>query len=117
MLNVNFWSVVFLGAAIILTGELKLFLGFLDRHPSIIWELSILSVASALGQMFIYIMVADFGPLPCSIVTTSRKFFTVLGSVFLFGNKLLPRQWIATIIVFAGLFLDSMYGKTPDKKK
>lgn len=117
MLHTNFWSVIYLGAAIVLTGELKQFIGFVDRHPEALWELAFLSVSSALGQMFIYIMVADYGPLPCSIVTTSRKFFTVLGSVFLFGNKLLPRQWLATILVFAGLFLDSMYGKAPEKKK
>lgn len=117
MLNMNFWSVVYVGPAIILTGEFKQLLGFVDRHPIIVWDLLLLALTGALGQMFIFIMVADFGPLPCSIVTTSRKFFTVLGSVFLFGNKLLSRQWIATIIVFAGLFLDSMYGKTVDKKK
>lgn len=117
MLNINFWSMVYLCAAIILTGEVKQFLGFVERHPAVIWQLTMLSFAGALGQMFIFIMVADFGPLPCSIVTTSRKFFTVLGSVFLFGNKLLPRQWVATMIVFTGLFLDSMYGKTTDKKK
>lgn len=117
MLNVNFWSVVYLGVAIVLSGELTQFLGFVERHPEVIWQLTLLSVTSALGQMFIYIMVADFGPLPCSIVTTSRKFFTVLCSVFLFGNTLLLRQWFATVLVFAGLFLDSMYGKTVDKKK
>lgn len=117
MLNMNFWSAVFSGVAIILTGELAQFLGFVDRHPTVLMQLAMLAICGALGQLFIFIMVADFGPLPCSIITTSRKFFTVLGSVFLFGNKLLPRQWVAAIIVFAGLFLDSMYGKATDKKK
>lgn len=42
------------------------------------------SLASALGQFFIFIMVTDFGPLPCSIVTTTRKFFTILASVIFF---------------------------------
>jgi UDP-galactose transporter B1 len=75
------------------------------------------SVASALGQFFIFLTVSDFGPLPCSIITTTRKFFTVLGSVILFGNTLLPRQWFATAIVFTGLFLDSIYGKAVVKIK
>lgn len=117
MLNINFWSAVYTGAAIILTGELHQFIGFVDRHPTVLWQLSLLAACGALGQMFIFIMVADFGPLPCSIITTSRKFFTVLASVFFFGNKLLPRQWVAAVVVFSGLFLDSMYGKTTDKKK
>ena len=36
--------------------------------------------------------VSEFGPLPCSIVTTTRKFFTVLASVIMFGNALLTHQ-------------------------
>ena len=47
-------------------------------------------------------MVSEFGPLPCSIVTTTRKFFTVLGSVIFFGNELSKRQWIGTSLVFSG---------------
>ncbi|CAG0885461.1 unnamed protein product [Cyprideis torosa] len=63
-------------------------------------------------QLFIFLTVANFGPLPCSIVTTTRKFFTVLGSVIIFGNVLITRQWIGTVLVFTGLFLDALYGKS-----
>ena len=47
--------------------------------------------------------VSEFGPLPCSIITTTRKFFTVLGSVILFGNSLLPHQWCGAVLVFTGV--------------
>lgn len=117
MLNMNLWSIMFLCVAILCTGEIFKFINFVQRHPSIIWQLVTFSIASALGQFFIFLTVSDFGPLPCSIMTTTRKFFTVLGSVILFGNTLLPRQWLATVFVFSGLFLDSMYGKTVSKKK
>lgn len=65
--------------------------------------------------MFIFLTVAEFGPLPCSIITTTRKFFTVLGSVLLFGNALTSRQWSGTAMVFIGLTLDSIYGKSGAK--
>lgn len=117
MLNMNFWSIIFLGVSIVITGEAYTFISFVQRHPAIIWQLVTFSIASALGQFFIFLTVSDFGPLPCSIMTTTRKFFTVLGSVLLFGNTLLPRQWLATVIVFTGLFLDSMYGKSSPKGK
>jgi UDP-galactose transporter B1 len=117
MLSMNMWSTIYLGLAIIVTGEGHMFVNFVQRHPNIIWQLITFSVASALGQFFIFLTVSDFGPLPCSIITTTRKFFTVLGSVILFGNALLPRQWFATVIVFTGLFLDSMYGKAVVKIK
>ena len=52
-------------------------------------------------QMFIFLTVTEFGPLPCSIMTTTRKFFTVLASVILFGNVMSGRQWIGTVLVCA----------------
>ena len=36
-------------------------------------QLASFSVASALGQFFIFMCVSDFGPLPCSIITTTRS--------------------------------------------
>jgi UDP-galactose transporter B1 len=95
---------------LLLTGELLSFALFIQRHPFIIYEMITFSIASALGQFFIFVMVSDFGPLPCSIVTTTRKFFTVLASVVFFGNVLTNIQWLGAVGVFAGLALDSVYG-------
>jgi len=111
MMAMNKWSIMYLGIGLALTGEGLEFIEFIQRHPSVIWELVTFSVASALGQFFIFMCVSDFGPLPCSIITTTRKFFTVLASVIFFGNTLIPRQWIGTFLVFIGIFLDGMFGK------
>lgn len=112
MLSMNFWSFIFSGLVILVSGELVTFVSFLQRHPTCLWHIVSFSLAGAFGQFFIFLTVSEFGPLPCSVMTTTRKFFTVLGSVLLFGNNLLPRQWLATVIVFSGLFLDAMYGRT-----
>lgn len=69
------------------------------------------------AQLFIYLTVADFGPLPCSIVTTTRKFFTVLASIIYFGNPATTKQYIGTVLVFVGLALDSWKGKEQKGKK
>ncbi|RLV76346.1 hypothetical protein DV515_00017072 [Chloebia gouldiae] len=53
--------------------------------------------------------VVYFGPLTCSIITTTRKFFTILASVVLFANPISPMQWVGTVLVFLGEF----GGKTP----
>ena len=55
--------------------------------------------------------VTNFGPLTCSIFTTTRKFFTILGSVLIFGHTMIGRQWVGTVLVFIGLGMDSAYGK------
>merc|ERR1719315_112679 len=115
MMAMNKWSVGYLAVALAFTREGLEFVGFIQRHPAVLWELATFSVASALGQFFIFLCVSDFGPLPCSIITTTRKFFTVLASVIFFGNSLITRQWLGTIFVFAGIFLDGLYGKQKPK--
>ncbi|XP_053639218.2 solute carrier family 35 member B1 [Cherax quadricarinatus] len=115
MLNMNLFSIGYLAIALLVTGEIFTFVSFAQRYPEVLAKMLIFSICSALGQFFIFLMVSDFGPLPCSVVTTTRKFFTVLGSVILFGNTLSPRQWVGTAFVFSGLTLDAVYGKTPKK--
>jgi len=115
MLNMNLWSVLFLGIGLLVTGEMWDFIGFVQRYPYVIGHLLTFSIASALGQFFIFLTVSDFGPLMCSIMTTTRKFFTVLGSVLIFGNSLSYRQWFGTALVFTGLTLDSVYEKGEKK--
>ncbi|XP_055849771.1 solute carrier family 35 member B1 homolog [Episyrphus balteatus] len=117
MLSMNFWSSMMLGSAMIFTGEGKDFLLFTSRHPQLLTHLATLAFAGALGQLFIFLMVAGFGPLACSVVTTTRKFFTVLFSVIFFGNLLIPRQWLGAILVFVGLFADMVFGKKSTAKK
>ena len=66
-------------------------------------------------QIFIFTTITNFGPLACSIFTTTRKFFTFLGSVIIFNNTLLSRQWVGVVLVFIGLALDVAFGK-PTKR-
>lgn len=108
MYSMNLWSTCFLAIITIFTGEIWQFKSFVGRHSSIISDISLFSALSAIGQLFIFLTVTEFGPLACSILTTTRKFFTVLVSVFLFGNVLSNRQWIGSTLVFTGLALDSI---------
>lgn len=106
-----------MGVALLATGEIWDALSFCSRHPEVVPEIITFGFASALGQNFIFITVSEFGPLMCSIMTTTRKFFTILGSVVLFGNTLITRQWIGTAVVFTGLILNNMFGKNIKAEK
>ncbi|CAH0716608.1 unnamed protein product, partial [Brenthis ino] len=118
MLNTNAWSSIIISIGVIASGEIFKFVAFVNLYPEILIYIVGLALMGALGQLFIFYMVAEFGPLPCSVVTTTRKFFTVLASVVIFGNVLHSRQWIGAILVFSGLFLDIFYskGKAVNKK-
>lgn len=113
----NAWCTLFLSVTILITGEYLDFYDFAKRYPYVLHNLLLLGITSAIGQLFLYSMVSEFGPLVLSIVTTTRKFFTVLGSVILFGNALSTRQWTGTVVVFVALFLDAYYSKSTPKKK
>lgn len=107
----NMWSTLILIIGVIVFGEAPKFVDFVTRHPEILKFLGLAVLVGACGQIFISSMVANFGPLPLSIVTTTRKFFSVFLSVVLFGNSLGNRQWLAASIIFGALFLDAIINK------
>eukprot|EP00957_Ditylum_brightwellii_P201538 15326115-Ditylum_brightwellii.AAC.1 len=47
----------------------------------------------AIGQSFIFYTVAHFDPLVCSTVTTTRKIFSVLLSIFTKGHQMSLQGW------------------------
>lgn len=109
MLWMNIWSIGYLLIGLLVTGEGLEFIHFAYRFPPVLGQLVAFSVCSAVGQNFIFMTITNFGPLPCSIMTTTRKFFTILGSVIIFRHSMSWLQWFGTILVFAGLSLDSVY--------
>lgn len=111
MFSINMYSAVFLIVGTIVTGEIAGFYNFAVKYPDVYFKIGSAALVGSLGQIFIFMMISEFGPLPCSIVTTTRKFFTVLISVIFLGNPLIDRQKIATAIVFAALFADAFWGK------
>ena len=64
------------------------------------------SLVESMGQVFLYSMVVKHGAFKTAIVTTLRKFVTILISIGVFGHQMSQFQWIAIIFVFIGVSLD-----------
>ena len=109
MLHMNLWSTLYLAIHMVYSGELLTFLHFVRLFPATLYKICLFGVCSAIGQLFIFTTVIHFGPLQCSIITTTRKFFNMLLSIFIFNHALLPRQWLATVVIFVALFLDNLW--------
>jgi len=61
----------------------------------------------AVGGNFVYFTLTQFNPLVLTTVTTVRKIFSTLFSIFRNPNNALsPMQWSGTSLVFAGLLGD-----------
>ena len=80
---------------------------FCLAHPQCMNAIIIYSLASAVGQNFVYYTLTQFNPLVLTTVTTTRKIFSTLYSVFRNpDNSLSSMQWSGTLMVFAGLLGD-----------
>ena len=65
-----------------------------------------LNLSASLGQVFVFLTIHRFNPLTCTTITTTRKFFTILLSVYKFGHVLGAMQWFSVALVFVGLYLE-----------
>ena len=75
------------------------------------------SLCSAFGQIFIFLTIRTFDSLTLSTITTTRKFFTIVASVVVHGNVLNNSQWLAVLVVFAGLGLEVVDGYLEGRKR
>ncbi|CEM14054.1 unnamed protein product [Vitrella brassicaformis CCMP3155] len=89
---------------------------FCINNPSAVWAVLLCASCSALGQIFIFLSLTSFGALYLSLMTTTRKFFTILLSVVLYGHHLNAIQWTSVFVIFAGIFLQT-YCKNGDNNK
>lgn len=90
---------------------------FCIKFRTVIVLVLVSAVVSAIGQGFIYLTVTWYDPLVTSIVTTIRKFLSIVLSVFMYGHKISIIQWISTVIVFIGVLLGTVSDKMKKAKK
>ena len=68
-------------------------------------KIALLNATVAFGQIFIFLTIAWFSPIVTTTITTTRKFFTILLSVWAYGHPFTAVQWTAVGLVFSGLYL------------
>lgn len=102
-----FWTNLFMcvTAVAIATGlgELQSGTAFCVDNPEILSKIIKFAVCSAVGQSFIFYTIANFDPLILSTVTTTRKIFSVLLSIFLKGHQLSLTGWSGIVLACLGI--------------
>jgi len=106
MYLMNVFSSLYVLPVAMVSGQIRTGLDFLWKSPQMWRLLALFNGAAAAGQFFIFLTITQFSPLICATITTSRKFITILLSVFSFGHVLTLAQWSAILIVFTGLFIE-----------
>ena len=92
----------------ILTGQITSGFAFCAKYPKVLKAIVSYSLASAVGQNFIYHTITSFDVLVLTTVTTTRKIFSTVYSVFRNPNQTLTNiQWTGCFIVFAFLGMET----------
>ncbi|KAJ6232718.1 solute carrier family 35 member b1 [Anaeramoeba flamelloides] len=101
-------------------------LSFFKNNPQLIYLLLGSGVLSGIGQLVIYYSLQYFDSVIMSVITTSRKFITILFSIVYFKHTISRQQWASIVLVFASLLIDSfskahvfekLFKKQPKKEK
>lgn len=116
-----FWTNVFmcLTAGVIAgaLGEVQSGLTFCSTNPDILSKIIKFAVCSAVGQSFIFYTIANFDPLILSTVTTTRKIFSVLLSIFLKGHSLSTMGWSGICMACGGILSELQTKQSKSKAK
>ena len=75
-----------------------------------------LGVVGALGQCCIYLTIYYFDCFVLTVITTMRKFISVLGSFLLFNHALKTSHIVGVSIIFSAILLET-YLKLGKNKK
>lgn len=103
MFTVNLMTSIICFVSIIVKGDLIDSIMYCKSHPSAVIDIGLIGILQVLGQISIYFIVLNFKQHIFPLVSTTRKVFTVLLSIFIFNHKMNNYQWIALVLVFGGM--------------
>jgi UDP-galactose transporter B1 len=79
---------------------------FLTEHPDIQRMIAMVCLCSAVGQSFIFYVVAQFDPLVCATVTTTRKILSVVWSIATKGHHISGQGCVGLGLAIGGLLME-----------
>lgn len=120
MLWINAFMLVTASILSLALGDFFSGIDFALANPVVLSKIVKFALCSAVGQSFIFYTIANFDPLVCTTVTTTRKVFSVLLSIFLNGHKLSGQGWGGIGLATAGIMSEiadkSSHGPKDAKK-
>jgi UDP-galactose transporter B1 len=102
----NKWCLLFTFVFAVVSFQMGPFIFYCILYPAVMIDLIFIALLGTLGQVFIFYTIFNFSPLILSIVTTTRKFFTVIASIFFYAHPINGTQWASIALVFFGVFLE-----------
>jgi solute carrier family 35 (UDP-galactose transporter), member B1 len=126
MKSVNLWQILYLilyllfgyflwGQDSELWKSSQLFL----HCPQLQFDILLFCLCAAIGQLFIFAVMKEFGSLMWVTLSITRKLFTIVISIVIFRHQISSLQWLGIVAVFLGMSLEvamNYLNKKDDKK-
>lgn len=116
MLLTNMYSSAYTLVSLVYQGELDESFAFLAEHSDITMHVMLLSLTSAIGQIFIFVTIQEFGALVFSLMMTTRQIISIFLSSIVFHHSLSLLNYFGIFSIFFALFLQH-YFKLEEKKE
>jgi solute carrier family 35 (adenosine 3'-phospho 5'-phosphosulfate transporter), member B2 len=105
MWGVNLFSSLFTGSSLLVQGGFAEGIQFSSEHPKFLFDCIVLSVSSAVGQLFIFFTIAKFGAVVFTIIMTLRQAVAILLSCLIYNHNISPLGVFGIVIVFLAIFV------------
>lgn len=105
MCCVNLFSCLFTSVSLLPQGGFVSSLGFMKQFPKFAFDCLVLSVCSAIGQLFVYFTISKFGAVVFTIMMTIRQGLAILLSCIIYHHHISAVGVIGIILVFFSIFL------------
>ncbi|GKY98453.1 hypothetical protein MPSEU_000802700 [Mayamaea pseudoterrestris] len=108
MYNIQLGKTILAGVGLLVFNQVHVFLQMIQDMGFL---LVALGLTGALGQVFIFVTIAKFGALTCSIIGLARKVTTLIASIYFYGHYLNSTQCFG-LVVSVGAMVMNFMGKS-----
>jgi adenosine 3'-phospho 5'-phosphosulfate transporter B2 len=117
MFMTNLYSCLYTFLSMTYQGEFFDTIRFVQTHDEIMDHVLLLSMASAIGQIFIFMTIQKFGALVFTLIMTTRQLFAILLSTLLFNHSLSAQSIFGICLIFCALFGKQLLSFVNKKKR
>jgi UDP-galactose transporter B1 len=107
MYNIQLGKTILAGIGLLVFNQVHIFVSMVQDMGFLLVGLGL---SGALGQVFIFVTIAKFGALTCSIIGLARKVTTLVASIYFYGHHLNSIQFMG-LIVCVGSMVMSFFSK------
>jgi UDP-galactose transporter B1 len=111
MYNIQLGKTILAGIGLVVFNQLHIFIQMVQDMGLM---LVALGLSGAIGQVFIFVTIAKFGALTCSIIGLARKITTLVASIYFYGHAINSVQ-SAGLVISVGSMVMNFMGKSKGK--